>query len=292
MTAYDDALATGNTNFCRCFRLTRLDGVVMGFTDHDRNIELSDGVTYTAAAALTASDAASALGMAADEMEASGALSAEAITESDLAAGLYDGASVEVFDVDWSDTVPPQLLGRYTIGQVERGSVAFRAELRSLSAGLTRKTGRIHSVLCDARIGDARCGLNLSSLTHSAAATVASIDPLDFDVPTLGSFAADAFDRGRINWTSGPKAGTSSDIRVARASDGRLRVSLWRVPSAAIGIGDAATLTVGCNKTAETCRLRFGNLDNFRGFPDMPGETFAAEYARTGDPSQNGGSRS
>ncbi|MBW4709570.1 DUF2163 domain-containing protein [Roseobacter sp. YSTF-M11] len=291
MTAYDDALGTGNTSLCRCFLLTRLDGVVMGFTDHDRDLSF-DGVTFLASAALTASDAASALGMAADEMEASGALSADAITESDLAAGLFDGAAVQVFDVDWSDTSVRRLLGRYTIGQVERGSVAFRTELRSLSAGLTRKTGRIHSVLCDARIGDARCGLNLSSPAFSAAATVDSLDALHFVVSDLGNFSADAFDRGRVNWTSGPKAGTSSDIRVARVAGGRLRVSLWRDPSSGIEIGDTATLTVGCNKTAETCRLRFGNLDNFRGFPDMPGETFAAEYARTGDPSQDGGSRS
>ena len=290
MTAYDDALASGSTSLARCFRLQRRDGLVMGFTDHDRTVSF-DGVTYSAAAALTASDAASALGMSADEMEASGALSDDAITEGDLVKGLYDGATVEVFDVDWSDTSVRRLLGRYTIGQVERGAIAFRAELRSLSAGLTRKAGRIHAALCDARIGDTRCGVSLSSPSFHVSATVASLDPLDLTAPALAGFAADAFDRGRVNWTGGDNTGAPSDIRVARVVNGRLRVSLWRPPASRIAIGDTATIAVGCDKTAETCRLRFGNLANFRGFPDMPGETFAGEYAKSGDPAQTGGSR-
>lgn len=290
MTAYTDTLATGSTTLCRCFRLTRRDGVVMGFTDHDRDLAF-DGVTFTAAAALTASDAAASLGMSADEMDASGALSDSAITESDLAAGVYDGAAVEVFDVDWSDPAIRALLGRYTIGQVERGAVAFRAELRSITAGLSRKAGRVHSALCDATLGDSRCGVTLSDPAFSAAGTVASVDPLDFTVPGLSGFADDAFDRGRVTWAGGDKAGTFSDIRITRPRAGLLRVSLWRTPPAGIAVGDAATLTVGCDKTAESCRLKFSNLDNFRGFPAMPGETFAGEYARPGDPSQDGGSR-
>lgn len=290
MTTYDDALASGSTTFCRCFLLTRLDGVEMGFTDHDRDVSFG-GTTYLAAAALTASDAASALGMAADEMEASGALSAVAITESDLAKGFYDGASVEVFDVDWTDTVPPRLLGRYTIGQVERGAVAFRAELRSLAAGLTRKSGRIHTALCDARFGDGRCKLNAADPSFSAPGTVDTLEPLDFIVSGLGAFNSDDFSRGRINWTSGDKAGSTSDIRISQITNNRLRVSLWRTPPAGIAPGDTATLVVGCDKTAATCVSRFGNFDNYRGFPDMPGEDFAGEYAKPGDPSQNGGSR-
>lgn len=41
-------LAGGVTTLCRCWRLERKDGTVMGFTDHDRDLAF-DSVTYRAA---------------------------------------------------------------------------------------------------------------------------------------------------------------------------------------------------------------------------------------------------
>ena len=41
----------------------------------------------------------------------------------------------------------------------------------------------------------------------------------------------------------------------------------------------AVTLTAGCDKQFATCRDRFGNADNFRGFPHMPGRDFVFSFA-------------
>ena len=38
-------LASGTTTLCWCWRLARRDGVVMGFTDHDKALTF-DGTTY------------------------------------------------------------------------------------------------------------------------------------------------------------------------------------------------------------------------------------------------------
>lgn len=290
MASYETAAATGSTRFCLCYRLTRRDGVVMGFTDHDTDLTL-DGLTCQAAAALTASEASAKLGTSADEMEARGALSSEAITEADLFAGLYDGAEVEVWEIDWSDAAARRLLGRFTIGQVERGALAFRAELRSLTAGLSRKRGRVHTSLCDARFGDARCQITTSAPGYSATATLTAVDGLNLAAAGLDAFAAGAFGRGRLVWLTGANAGTESDIRLSRIIGGVMTLSLWHVPAGAVSVGDTATAIVGCDKTYATCSDRFGNVWNFRGFPHMPGETFAGEYAVQGDPTMNGGSR-
>ncbi|QDF14262.1 gene transfer agent [Dinoroseobacter phage vB_DshS-R4C] len=289
MTDYTDHLATGCTTLARCYILTRRDGVVMGFTDHDRDIDL-DGTRCAAGAALDASTAARSLGITPDDMDAGGALSADAITEADLRAGRYDGAQVEVWEVNWTDPAVRGRLGVYTIGQVERGPLAFRAELRTRPALWNRPEGRIHTALCDVdRLGDHRCKLALGP--WQSAATVIEADGADLIVSGLDETASNIFDRGVLDWTGGANAGTGSDIRVARPVAGGVRVSLWSAPPFPITAGDTANATVGCDRTADTCRNRFDNLANFRGFPLMPGESFISEYARPGDPDQSGGSR-
>ena len=46
-------LDTGATTLAWCWRVTRGDGAVLGFTDHDRDLTF-DGTTFEAAAGLTA----------------------------------------------------------------------------------------------------------------------------------------------------------------------------------------------------------------------------------------------
>jgi uncharacterized phage protein (TIGR02218 family) len=289
MSDYTDALETGSTTLCRCFRIARADGVVMGFADHDADVSF-DAVTYRAGAALSASEAASTLGLAPDEMDATGALSSDAITEADLVAGVYDGAAVEVWDVNWRDTATRALLGRYTVGEVERGGVAFRAELRSLAASLDQPEGRLHTTLCDARrLGDGRCQLDLAA--WQAPATVLRAAGLEVVVSGLEGFAPGFFDRGIAEWTGGGNAGAAGDIRVSARSGTEVTLSLWRLPARAILAGDTLLATAGCDRTAVMCRDRFANLVNFRGFPHMPGEAFLRDYGQEGDPDQTGGSR-
>ncbi len=289
MTSYSEALRSGSTTLCRCFRIIRGDGQVMGFTDHDTDV-VFEGVTHLASAALSASEASASVGLAPDELDVQGALSAEAITESDLIAGVYDGASVWVYDVDWSNPEIRALLGRYSIGQVERGSLGFRAELRSLAATLDVAEGRVHTTLCDApRLGDNRCNLDLTNWRVTA--TVISVSDLEVIVSGFEGRVPSDFDRGTLQWLSGANAGLSGNLRIARGEGERTRLSLWAAPQFAIAPGDTLDVIAGCDRTAATCAARFDNLLNFRGFPHMPGETFAGEYAVSGDANLDGGSR-
>ena len=47
--------------------------------------------------------------------------------------------------------------------------------------------------------------------------------------------------------------------------------------------GDALVLTAGCDRRFATCRERFSNAENFRGFPHIPGNDFVLRYPRAGD---------
>ncbi|RMA42141.1 hypothetical protein D9R08_11880 [Rhodophyticola porphyridii] len=67
-------------------------------------------------------------------------------------------------------------------------------------------------------------------------------------------------------------------------------VELWEPFRAPVAPGDMIRLEAGCDKRMETCRLKFNNLLNFRGFPDIPGDDWLMSYpARTN--ARDGGSR-
>src|SRR5581483_8652977 len=102
----------------------RKDGVVMGFTDHDRDLSF-DGVTYQAASGFTASSVEDQLGLAVSNLDVQGALSSAAITEADLNAGRYDDAAVTIYLVNWQDVSQRVVLRSGFLGQVSRGTLAF-----------------------------------------------------------------------------------------------------------------------------------------------------------------------
>ena len=94
-------IESGAATLCHVWRLERADGAVMGFTDHDRDLVV-DGAVCRAASGWTAGAGESAVGLAAGSVSAAGALDDEAITDGDVAAGLFDAATVELWRVDWA----------------------------------------------------------------------------------------------------------------------------------------------------------------------------------------------
>ena len=63
-------------------------------------------------------------------------------------------------------------------------------------------------------------------------------------------------------------------------------VTLLEVPVRALGVGDGFVIRAGCDKQLATCRDRFANALNFRGFPSIPGQDAVLRYASSGDANQ------
>jgi hypothetical protein len=155
-------IESGAATLCHVWRLTRADGAVSGFTDHDRDL-LHDGLLCVADAGWTGGAAGGGLGAGdAGAMVVAGVLDDEGLDPADLAAGLYDGATVECRRVDW---LAPHLfvsLWIARIGRVRREGNAFTADLDGPLARLDRVAGRTYGRLCDANLGDDRCGVATS----------------------------------------------------------------------------------------------------------------------------------
>lgn len=267
------------TTLCHAWRVTRRDGTVLGFTDHDRDLSF-DGTAYAAASGFEASEAEDGNGLSAEGGDVSGGFSADAIRAEDLSAGRYDGAKVEIYTVNWQDSSQRLLLRTAELGEVRREGGLFRAELRRLTHKLDQVRGRIYGHRCDAVLGDARCGVNAALPAYRATATVSAVpDDQHIRIGSLPGFAERFFRHGMLVFTSGAAAGLAADVEDHRKVDGADELTLWLPVPAGVAAGDTVQVTAGCDKRFSTCKAKFGNGLNFRGFPHMPGSDFSYGYA-------------
>jgi len=285
--ALQDKLDSGVTTLCRCWVITRQDGVTQGFTDHDEDVALDD-VICRARTGLSGSEATQTLGLAVDTSEFSGALSDDSLNEDDLAAGRYDAASVELWLTDWSEPDLRVLLAKGTLGEVRREGTAFTAELRGLSQQLAAETGRLYTPACSADLGDARCKIDLNDPAfHGEGVVVAVTATSSFTASGLDAFGDGWFTQGKLTFTGGANAGLSVEVKTHRKS-GPVAFDLWQAMPEPIAVGDAFTVTAGCDKRFSTCHDKFDNVVNFRGFPHIPGNDFVIRYPVPGEPGNDG----
>ena len=274
------------TTLCHCWRLVRRDGTIFGFTDHDGDVVLN-GLTYAARTGADPSHVESALGFAAGGFDLAGALACDGLTGDDLANGLYDGATLETWLVNWADTAQFTLQDIGTFGEVKRSDHAFVAELRSIAHAFDEERGRLYTARCSADLGDARCGVALAGYTLDA--HVVAVDGLRLAIDD-GSRGQDYFAGGTATFTTGGNAGAIIEIRADHHDATGAWIDLWSTPAQPVAVGDAIRLTAGCDKTHATCIAKFGNAINFRGFPYMPGNDRVLAYPSQGDAALDGGS--
>ncbi|WP_212525982.1 DUF2163 domain-containing protein [Actibacterium sp. MT2.3-13A] len=281
-------LGTGATTLCRCWAVTRRDGVVMGFTDHDRELSF-DGIAFRPNTGLTARALTQTTGLSVDNTEALGALSDDAVREADLLAGRYDGAGVRAWLVNW--TAPEQRAIQFqgTIGEVTRSGGAFQAELRGFAEALNQPQGRVYQKPCAAVLGDASCGFDLGQLGYATERAVEEVaEARVFRFAGLAGFEPRWFEAGRLRVLDGEGAGVIGIIKNDRYKGGVRVVELWQSLRLPVAAGDRVRLEAGCDKRAETCRLKFNNLLNFRGFPHVPGEDWLISYPVSGGRNDGG----
>lgn len=250
--------------------IARGDGVTIGLTDHDRDLEV-DGLVHRAAPGMTPSAVARKDGLEADTMAVAGALTAAAIGERDLLAGRWDGARVRLRAVDWASGDTLADLGGGTIGAVELADGGFTAELRGAAAALDAPVAEETSPLCRAELGDQRCRVAMAGRRRfarvvSADGTVLTLDAAE---PSLDAYAG-----GRVRWFSGENCGPEDAVAASDAATVTLRVPPRFVPE----VGALVRVEEGCDKTLATCAARFGNAANFRGEPYLPGIDLLTRY--------------
>lgn len=267
------------TTLCHCWMVIRRDETVLGFTDHGVALQFDD-VTFEPQSGFIGAEAEQSEGMAVDTFDVAGALDSERLADADIEQGLYDGAEVRILAVNWQNPDDRVELRRATIGTITREGQAFRAELVSAAAKLDRPRGRIFARHCDAELGDTRCKRDISAEPFTRASVVTSVHPDGIAVSGIGDLAAGWFTGGNVTWLQGGGEQTASIADHVMTMDGpRLRLDPGGpMPPAT----STVTLVTGCDKRFATCRDKFANQDNFRGFPHLPGNDAAYAYVTEG----------
>ncbi|WP_114390247.1 DUF2163 domain-containing protein [Notoacmeibacter marinus] len=269
------------TTLCHCWRLTCADGLVLGFTDTDQTLAFG-GATFTPNSGLNASEVRESAGLAVDSSDVEGALNAASITEEDVRAGRFDGAVVETWLVNWSDITERRLLRRATIGEISVQGGRFVASLESAAAPLDRPQGRFVRRSCDAELGDEACKVDLNDPRwHEHVTTIGTGPGRCVRVDGGGDFLAGWFEGGVLLWTDTVGRRRSARIRREMAN-ADCRVLELDGNGSGPGQGSLCTLIAGCDKAFHTCREKFVNQVNYRGFPHLPGNDVAYSYVVRG----------
>lgn len=289
MAGLEAHLAQKVTTLCRAWAIVRSDGETFGFTDHDCTFSF-EGISFKADTGLSAVALAQATGLSVDNTEAIGALSDASVREDEIEAGRFDGAEVRAWLVNWAAPEQRHLQFRGSIGEIRRAGGAFQAELRGLTEALNRPLGRVYQGPCTAVLGDEACRFNLNAPGYAVELAVEQVtERRAFEWSALDGFDADWFARGRLEVLSGAAKGLWGMTKFDRSEAGR-RIELWEPLRGDVQPGDQVRLVAGCDRRFETCRLKFNNLLNFQGFPDVPGEDWIMAVPKQGGVN-GGGSR-
>lgn len=275
MSAADTILAQDLSALAFCWRLERRDGVTIGLTSHDRDLNVG-GVVYKAAPGLVPSAIHRGIGLTPESMDLKGAITSDAISAADLGAGKWDGAALLLTLTEW--TAPGTLwlvLMRGELGAVEQEGEAFAAELAGPAAVLGRPIAPETSPGCRARLGDKACRVDLAKRQR-----VVSISAMASEVASVsgGGLASGAYVFGQLRWLEGENCGMSQNIVAHDATS----VTLSDLPAFPVLAGTRALLTEGCDKQVATCATRFANAVNFRGEPYLPGMDLLSRYPGAG----------
>lgn len=269
----------GTTTLSWCWRISRADGVTLGFTDHDVMLAF-DGTDFEPESGFAASEVRSGSDLSVDAQDAEGVLTSDRITETDIIDGRWDAAEVELWRVNWADTSQRVLLRRGAVGQFRRGHMAFVGEVRSLAHVLGQTVGRTFQASCDAALGDTRCGIDLENAAYKGTGVVTDLlRDRAFLATGLSGFAAGWFTSGTLTWTSGANVGRITEVLGHGLTDAIASLTLLEAPVRAIVEGDAFIARAGCDKRIATCGAKFANTLNFRGFPNIPGQDAVLRYA-------------
>jgi len=255
--------------FAFCWRLERRDGVTIGLTSHDRALAVG-GLDYVPAPGITPSAILRGGDPRAELTEVAGALSSAALSEADLDAGRWDGATAVLHLTEW--TAPGVLwleLARGTLGSVAKSGASYSVALRGPGELLGQAAAPATSPTCRARLGDADCTVDLRG--RQLVAPLADVAGERVRFEGLGAWL---YGFGSVRWLTGPCAGIGQMIVDQDGDD----LFLAEPPPLALTPGMRALLTQGCDKRLASCAGRFSNAVNFRGEPFLPGIDLLTRY--------------
>jgi uncharacterized phage protein (TIGR02218 family) len=259
-----------------CFLFQLAMGTQLAYTDVDYPVTLN-GITYAAnALQISGLKFKCAIGVDPDEQQITlAAKSTDTIggvpALSAIGKGVLDGCEVSrflvFFDGRGGPVIGSVLLFKGRVGKVDsvgrtRAKITVNSDLILLDIDMPRN---LYAPGCQHVLYDAGCTLNAANF-----GTDGSVESAD-NGTIHWSGATDNYTQGKLLFTSGINNGLAFTVKTVSGNGLTLAYPMEDVPS----IGDTFTVYFGCDHSMGTCRDKFNNLQNFRGFPFIPPPTFS-----------------
>jgi uncharacterized phage protein (TIGR02218 family) len=255
-----------------CWKIKRKDNTEYFYTDHDEKI-VYDGSTYTPIDSGSPSNYRQNSALSPANIDFNMVFGSQSGRDQEIRAGLFDYAEMWTFKINWADpstTSGIVKLAYGRLGEVEIKDNQARIELRSLTQLLSVPIGRIYTPECNASLGDDRCTIVTSSTVYTRTGTISAVT--DNRVFTIAGDAAGQIDGfynyGKVTFGSGNNNGIAIQVQGYTTTN---EVTLYESAPYTLSTGVTLTAVAGCDRRFETCKTRFNNKDNFRGFPHIPG---------------------
>ena len=271
---FQTKLNSNNYTISTLWMITRKDGVIMRFTDYDRDLNVPGVGVFKSSIGFKRTSIAFTCEGKTDNLDIEGILDDESIAEADLQLGKYDFALLSIAAVDAEDPSSLYLLAQGRLGEVTYDLGSFNVQIDSLAEAYSQKYGEMFAPECAARLGDTRCKVNIApGSAYRISNAVVSALPGEGTIATTAILSSN-FTNGVLIWTTGANATVPMEVRVVSEDEasGGWRVHLFLPSPAQIQVGDRFDIVMGCDGLLGTCRDRFNNVANFRGFPHLPGQ--------------------
>ena len=271
-TALQAHLSTDVQTVALCWRIERRDGTKYRYTDHDEPIVWAGG-TYTPIDAGTPSNYRQSNNMNPAQIDFNMVYGSTSGRDAEIRAGLFDYAQMFTFRINWADPSTTSGIVKLAYGRLGEAEIrdnSVQIELRSLTQLAATPIGSIYTPECRTSLGSTLCNVLTTSTVYTRTGTISAItDNHEFTITGDAAGQIDNFySYGKITFTSGDNNGLVMQIDDYTTAN---VMTLTESAPYTLSTGVTFTAVAGCNRRWATCKDRFSNKDNFRGFPHIPG---------------------
>ena len=274
------------------------DAPIVRLAGYPVDLVMSSGAVYQTENGYEFSGLGASSTLASSSIDLSGILQIGAVSQDDLASGVYDNARVYLFATSWASPIEDEEpLALMFWGKVDFADEKYRVQLMGAIDALSQSTGRTYAPTCPHTLFDETLDGHVLPWSQSKC-----IGPrANPDGPRLADFkvtgtltgvtdqyqftdsaraeAADWFAYGTIRFTTGPNAGLKP-IQIKAFTAGGvilLHEAMFYLPQ----VGDAYEMIPGCRKRlAEDCVGKYGNGINHGGQTRVPAPSVYSQVGR------------
>lgn len=182
----------------------------------------------------------------------------------------YEGAQVYISICNYEDFSMGQIkIARGVLGNFEiNEKQEFTCEIRGFAQKMNNEISTLYSRSCRNKLFDNVCALNQNNYTELNS-VIECKNSLTITVQAM-SQAPSYYAFGTLSVTSGQASGQKSNVRRVTVVDNNYVIELVKPISIRPQNGDSVNIKPGCDKTIQTCKNKFNNVDNFNGEPYIP----------------------